>query len=384
MDFSLSEEQETAKQVAASIFQPRSSARVDAEPPPEGEGWFDRQAWDLLAEANLLGLSLSEDVGGSGYGLLETCSLLEEQGRHLIRIPGIDTIAVAAPAVDRFGSAEQRSALLPDVTSGRTILAAALVEPRSYDPFEVQTRARSTETGWLLDGEKHCVPFAEQADAILVPARTAENGIVVFVLPPDANGVTLSPQETTNGQPESALSLDRVSLAREDVLGGSPEDGPSILRWLVNRATVGTCAVQLGVADQALQMTAKYTSEREQFGRPIGTFQAVAVRAANAYFDVQSMRVTLWQAAWRLQEGLNADYELGVAKFWAAEAGQRVTASAQHLHGGIGVDMDYPLHRYTLWSKRNELALGGANQQLAYLGGAFASAPQGEAIEAFA
>ena len=151
--------------------------------------------------------------------------------------------------------------------------------------------------------------------------------------------------------------------------------GGAIVEWIVERATAALCSVQLGVCEQALKMTAEYTSTREQFERPLAAFQAVAQRAADAYIDTEGVRLTAWQAVWRLAEGLPAANELAVAKFWAAEGGQRVVHAAQHLHGGIGVDRDYPLHRYFLWAKELELTLGGATPQLLKLGEILAAEP---------
>jgi alkylation response protein AidB-like acyl-CoA dehydrogenase len=162
----------------------------------------------------------------------------------------------------------------------------------------------------------------------------------------------------------------------EDVLG-DPESGGPVLHWLLERATVACCAVVAGVCEEALRLTAEYTKTREQFGRPIASFQAVGQRAADAYIDTEAVRITALQAAWRLASGLPAAEEVAVAKFWAADAGQRVVHAAQHLHGGMGVDRDYPLHRYFLWAKQLELTLGGATEQLRHLGALLASEPVG-------
>jgi alkylation response protein AidB-like acyl-CoA dehydrogenase len=150
------------------------------------------------------------------------------------------------------------------------------------------------------------------------------------------------------------------------------------VRWIAEHAAVGYCALQLGLVERALRLTADYLSQRVQFDRPLGSFQAVQQRAADAYIDVESIRATLWPAAWRLAQGRPGSEAVAVAKFFAAEAGQRVISAAQHLHGGIGVDMDYPLHRFTFWAKQVELALGGSTRQLARLGRAMAAAkPEG-------
>jgi 3-oxocholest-4-en-26-oyl-CoA dehydrogenase beta subunit len=191
--------------------------------------------------------------------------------------------------------------------------------------------------------------------------------------------VTLERQVATTGEPVGLVTLTRAKVHASDVLG-DPSRGRALLEWLVPRATVALCAMELGVAGRVLRTTAKYTSERHQFDRPIATFQAVAQRAADAYVDVETIRVATWQAAWRLANGLPATAEVLAAKYWASEAGHRVVYAAQHLHGGMGYDVDYPLYRYYLLSKQIELALGGAEESLAKLGDAMKSSRFDQAI----
>ena len=196
----------------------------------------------------------------------------------------------------------------------------------------------------------------------------------MLIVEPSANGVTRERQDTTSGIPEARVELNGVHVAGSDVLG-DPDSGAAIVEWIVERATAAMCSIATGVCEQALKMTAEYTKTREQFDRPIATFQAVGQRAADAYIDTEAIRLTALQAAWRLEEGLPAATEVAVAKFWAADGGQRVVHAAQHLHGGIGVDRDYPLHRYFLWAKELELTLGGATPQLLKLGEILAAEP---------
>ncbi|MGB5081496.1 MAG: acyl-CoA dehydrogenase family protein, partial [Burkholderiales bacterium] len=146
-----------------------------------------------------------------------------------------------------------------------------------------------------------------------------------------------------------------------------------IVRWLVERATVAYCAVQIGLCDKALRMTAAYTIERKQFDRAIATFQAVQQRAADAFIDLEAIRMTTWEAIYRLANGIPATEMVRIAKYWASDGGQRVVVASQHLHGGIGVDVDYPLHRYFCWAKQIELLLGSAPAQLAALGAVIAA-----------
>jgi alkylation response protein AidB-like acyl-CoA dehydrogenase len=364
MDFALSAEQEALQDLARRILEDHvTHERLRAlEAEPNG---FDRGVWAELARAKLLGAALPEEVGGSGLGLLELCLLLAEVGRAVAPVPAWPTLGLGALPIAEFGTRAQRSAWLPGVAAGDVILSAALVEPGADDPTTPATIARREGAGWRLDGVKTCVPAAHLAARILVPASTPGDGVAVFLLDPREPGVVLERQMATNREPLGQL---RLTGARGELLGDHPAPGAAAVAWLVERATVGLCAMQLGVTERALRMTAEYTTHREQFGRPIASFQAVHQRAADAYMDVEAIRLTLWQAAWRLATGRPAATEVAVAKFWASEAAHRVVYAAQHLHGGIGVDVDYPLHRYYLWAKHLELTLGSGTRQLARLG----------------
>jgi alkylation response protein AidB-like acyl-CoA dehydrogenase len=220
----------------------------------------------------------------------------------------------------------------------------------------------------VLDGERTNVPAGLVADTILVPATVTGSGEVgLFVVPADAPGLGRERQGTTTGTPEARLVLDGVTVGADAALGPVDAAG-TVVAWLVEHATVAACAVMAGLAAEAVRITGEYTTGREQFGRPIATFQAVGQRAADAYVDAQAIRLTMLQAAWRLAAGAPADREVAIAKYWASAGGQRVVHAASHLHGGIGVDRDYPLHRYFLLAKQLELFLGGSSRQLVALG----------------
>ncbi len=366
MDFSFNEEQQALAALAGRIFADRAGHERLRELEAAGEG-FDRELWAELARAHLLGAALPEEVGGSGLGLLELCLLLEELGRHLAPVPLFPALVLGALPLAEFGSAEQRGRFLPALVRGELVLSAALQETGGVAPERPRTAARRAGADWLLDGEKVCVAAAPEAGRVLVPARTGEGAVGVFLVDPRAPGVSLETQRATNREPLSRLTLSGVRVPGSDVLG-DPALGAAVVQWTLERALVGLCAVQVGVAEEALRRTAEYTGSRRQFGRPIASFQGVALRAADAYIDVEAMRSTLWQAAWRLAEGLPAEREVRAAKWWACRGGQRVAHTAQHLHAGIGSDVDYPIHRYFLWAKQIELTLGAASPQLARLG----------------
>jgi alkylation response protein AidB-like acyl-CoA dehydrogenase len=364
MDFGFTEAQSAIVELARKLFAERAT-------PPALKGIesdadrFHPALWKELASLGLLGTAIGEREGGGGHGLLELCAFLQEVGAAAVPMPIWATLALGALPIAKFGTEEQRTRLLGPVARGEAVLSGALAEYGAEDPFHPATTATRDGDAWLLRGTKVCVPAARMAARVLVPAKTPA-GLGVFLLDPKAAGVKLAAQVTTSGETQYEMTLDDARVAREDVLDA--ERGAEVLAWLVPRATIALVAVELGIVDRALRMTASYTSTRQQFERPIGTFQAVQQRAADAYIDVESIRVALWQAAWRLSEDLPVTTEVSVAKFLASEAGHRVVLAAQHLHGGMGFDLDYPLHRYYLQSKQNELTLGHASAHLARIG----------------
>src|SRR5437870_7216925 len=373
MDFSLSEEQEATRDLARQILSDRETHEHLKEIEAGGEG-FDRDTWAELAKAGLLGIALPEDAGGSGLGFVALCRLFEEIGRTVAPLPVLPTVVLGALPIAQFGTDAQKQQYPPGVVAGDTVLTSALVETGT-DALHPTTTARADGDGWRVDGVKTCVPAGLVADRVLVPAAAGDDGtIVVLIVDPSAKGVTRERQDTTSGIPEARLELDGVQVAGSDVLG-DPNSGAAIVDWIVERATAALCSIATGVCEQALKMTAEYTKTREQFDRPIATFQAVGQRAADAYIDTEAIRLTTWQAVWRLSAALPAAEEVAVAKFWASEGGQRVVHAAAHLHGGMGVDRDYPLHRYFLWAKHIELTLGSATPQLVKLGAMLAADP---------
>ncbi|MGA9680033.1 MAG: acyl-CoA dehydrogenase family protein, partial [Mycobacterium sp.] len=333
---------------------------------------YDDALWKELAAVDLLGTALPESMGGNGGGFVELGVLLAEVGWSVAPVPVYATLLLGADPIARHGNPEQQQRILPGVVSGERILTAGLAEPGRSDPTVPATTARRDGPNWRLDGAKELVPAAQLADTILIPAATGDDEVGLFLLAADAAGVEVRPVKTTNREPHGDVFLDGATVSEQDRLLG----GLGLIESLHTRALVGLCAIQLGVAERALRIAAAYTTQREQFGRPIGSFQAVQQRLADAFIDVEAMRWTTWHAAWLIAHERPADRAARIAKFWAAEAGARVAASAQHVHGGIGIDTTYPLHRYFLWAKHNELALGSATAQLARLGNAYARGQQ--------
>jgi acyl-CoA dehydrogenase len=370
MDFGFTEEQQEAAALARRILEDKVTEPV-LRATEQADVRFDAGTWTALAEAGLLGLGLPAEHGGGGLGLVEQCVVLEQVGRAVAPVPVAATTVFGGAPIARFGTAAQQARWLPPAVDGRAILTAALSEPGNRDPARPVTTAVADGDGWRLDGVKTRVPAGTQADVVVVPATTTE-GPALFLVERDAPGLTIESQVVTSRDVEGHLVLDGVRVGPDGLLG-SVEGGAEALEWTLQRATIALCAQQLGVLARALEMTAAYSKERIQFDVPIATFQAVGHRLADCYIDVEGLRLTLWQAVWMLEEGRPAATEVEVAKYWAAEAGHRVGHAVVHVHGGTGIDNDYPLHRYFIAAKAIEMALGGATDQLLKIGATFAA-----------
>jgi acyl-CoA dehydrogenase len=370
MDFTLTTAQDELGALSRQILTDQVSA--DRLRAVEGEATrFDARLWSDLATAGVLAAALPEAVGGAGLGLLEQCSVLVELGRTVAPVPYLASIVLGATAIATFGTPDQQQRWAGPAARGEVILAVALAEEENEDGRAPATSAHRDEDGLQLTGVKTTVLAGTIADLLLVPAST-EYGPAVFLVSPDDPGVTITPQQVTGGDGTALVELTRTPVREDRVLGGIAA-GRETIDWLIARATVGLCALQLGVCERALELTAAYARTREQFGKPIGSFQAVSQRLADAYIDIEGIRLTLWQAAWRLAEGLPCETEIATAKFWAAEAGHRVAHTAVHVHGGVGIDLDGDVHRYFVAAKHNEFALGGATAQLRRIGAVLAA-----------
>lgn len=370
MDFSLSDEQKAISSLAGQILADTCTLeRLKAV--ERGDAGYDAQLWGELATAGLLAVALPEKFGGSEGGFLDLCLLLQEQGRRVAMVPLIPTLVAGALPVLRYGTAAQQDRLLAGVAGGKTILTAALVDSAG-DPRIPTTTATADGKGWKLSGEKTAVPFAHAAAALLVSARTGDGRIGLFIVDPRAAGVQLDRQQTMSWEPQATVALQNVPVGADALVGPLTSDG-AVLNWAIDRIIVAHCAVAAGACQEAMRLTAEYASNRKQFDKPIAMFQAVGQRMADCYIDNEAVTLTMLQAASRLSDEMASDKEVATAKYWAAEGGSRIGHAALHIHGGISIDIDYPIHRYFLWLKQIENTLGAATPQLVRLGNLLAS-----------
>jgi alkylation response protein AidB-like acyl-CoA dehydrogenase len=326
---------------------------------------FDRTLWRKLIDADIASAAAPESLGGGGFGVAEQTAVCTALGRQLAAVPYLESVVLGAGALARFGSPELAQAWGPAAVAGEQILTVALDGEMGQGPVQ----AAAAGAGYRLTGTRTQVGYAPVADAFLVPADTG-SGAAVFLVAADDPGVSVTALQTTG-----CGSVGRLELAGVEVEGTRVVGGEDALGWVSALGTLGRSAFQLGVLERGLELAAEYAREREQFDRPIGSFQAVAQRLADGYIDIKGLRLTLTQATWRLAEDLAAGTEVATAAFWAAEAGHRVAHTIVHVHGGVGIDVDHPVHRYFLAAKQTEFALGGATGALLAIGRELADTP---------
>ena len=367
MDFNFSEDQNAIRDLAHQIFTDRTTDEFMLEF-DRGEETYDWGLWQTLAEQGLLGIAVPESAGGTGLGLVELCLMLEEQGRRVSPIPLFSTVVLGGLPIAEFGTPQQQDKYLGPMVAGEAKLSAAVADAGMNAAVASTVSARREGEGWVLEGQKAVVPDGAVADYILVPAEDESGQTSVFIVDTASDEVIVTPVEIgLSGERAASVVFGGAQVGNEALLG-QPGQGDEIIDWLLQRANVGHCALQVGVTEEAMKRTAAYISERQQFGIPLGSFQALAMRMADSYIDVEGIRSMYWLAMWRLSEGLDARAEVRAAKWWACDAAHRVVHTAQHLHGGMGADVEYPIHRFFLLAKLISYSLGNASQQLEQLG----------------
>jgi 3-oxo-4-pregnene-20-carboxyl-CoA dehydrogenase alpha subunit len=318
--------------------------------------------WKALGRAGLLTLAVPEELGGAGLGVLECTLVLAEVGRRAAPVAALATVALGVLPVVRTGTVEQRRAVLGALVEQDAVLSAALHEPSTPLTRSPRTRAERDGPGWVVTGTKIGVPHGAAAHRVLVPADLAGAGTGVLLVDPAAPGVEVHPTATSSGQPECTLVL--TGVRAEGLLG---DDGTGrALAELHRCAVAGTTAVADGVLAGARELTAAHVGSRVQFERPLAAFQAVAQQVAEVYIAARTLHLAARAAAWRLDAGPGsaADTDLDVAAHWLAEHVPPALHTCQHLHGGLGVDVSYPLHRYFGLGRDLARAVGGVEHTL--------------------
>ena len=346
MDFDFSEEEQAISDLSQQIFEDKVTHEHLRSLARSGSS-FDRDLWASLASTGVVGATIDEQFGGSSLSFLGVTALLENVGKYAAPIPVLETIITGALPIQEFGSIEQKTELLPKIAAGELIVTTALI-----------SSGNATIEDGQVSGSFDFVSFGLEADMLLLPTESG-----AFIVESGSPGITLEPRETTAGHSQAAIVLKNVDAQQ---LGTVTSE--EFITWVRLRVDSAICSIMAGACEASLGLASEYTKIRQQFDRAIATFQAVSQRAGDAYIDTEAVRLTSRQAAWRISAGLPAKEQVAIARWWASEAGFRVVHAATHLHGGVGVDRDYPLHRYFLMARQLELTLGNSEEQLENLG----------------
>lgn len=340
MDFTRDETQEAVAQVAAGLL----ARDLDGD-----------EMWQAFAAADLLTLALPERLGGEGLSVTDVGALLTEVGRSAALIPALATLGFGVLPIVALGTAAQQDELLSGAASGRTF-TAALAEPGEQFPSPPSTVAVIDGDTYLVTGRVVAVPYASTAYRILVPTDAG-----VMLLAPDAEGVALTASPSASGSPEFSVTFDG---ARGELLATGVDAVATLYR--IALASIG--AVADGLLSGAVALAGEHLGTRHQFGKPLATFQAVAQQIADVYVTSRTLHVSALAASWRVSEGLDAGDDLDVMAYWIAAELPAAMQVLHHLHGGLGVDVTYPLHRYYSTAKDLARLVGGASYRLDLVG----------------
>jgi alkylation response protein AidB-like acyl-CoA dehydrogenase len=364
VDFTLSETQQAVIEAAAGVLghrQPPAKLQMQQQAGASAEHDYDRALWKELGQAGLLGLAVPERLGGGGLGVLETAALLTEIGRRAAAVPALATLMMGVLPLTRWAGQALQSDYLTGVPAGDVLFTAAVREPSQPMPAEPATVASDRDGS--ISGVKIGVPYAAAADWILVPATLSEGGTGIAVVDPATDGVTLERTPSSSGAPEYTLRLDDAAIV--SLLAGT--DGRAVAD-LYQLTLAGACCVADGALAAALALTTEHVAARQQFGRPLATFQAVAQHAADVAIAARTLHLAALSGCWRLDSGRDAGPDLDVAAYWLADQGPAALQTCHHLHGGTGMDVSYPLHAYSALVKDLVRLVGGADYRLEVLG----------------
>ena len=365
MDLGLNETQQMLKNSAQEFLETGCTDTYVREM-EEDERGYTPEIWSKIAEQGWLGLIIPEKYGGVELQFQDLTILLEEMGRYMLPGPYFSTVLLGGLSIMDAGTEEQKSEYLPRIAEGQIITTLALTEPSArWDPAGIELTATKSGNQYVLSGTKLFVTNANVSDFIVVAARTGENeqDISLFIVPSNADGISLTDLKTIASDKQSEVIFENVSVDENSLLGKANEGWATIekvLQW----GAIGKCAEMSGGGQSVLDMTVEYAKQRTQFGRPIGSFQAIQHHCANMATDVEGSKFITYQAAWRLSEGLPAEREVAMSKAWVSEAYRRVCALGHQSHGAIGFTKEHTMQLNSRRAKAAEIMFGDSNFHL--------------------
>ncbi|HQQ64256.1 MAG TPA: acyl-CoA dehydrogenase family protein [Pseudomonadales bacterium] len=361
MDFSYPDTHIEIRELAGTILGDlTTSDRLKVQ--EKNGAYLDNDIWRQLMVSGIHTASFPENLYGMDMDYMASALVAECIGQSVASIPFIPCIVSAAlPLLSKVDDPVVYT-LLEAVAEGKKLVTTALIEPGNENPFMPSATALVHNGNWYVSGTKHCVPYARESQSVLLFARKGKElwaGIVNL----DGSGSMVTEQHCTTQEPQYMLTMEQAVAHSL----GQGEAAEKLLKAVVAMTTVAYCSMAVGIAEKMTRIAADYTSQREQFGVPVATFQAVAHRLASCYIDTECLRIMTQQAASDVSRGLYDSDSIAMAKVWCGDVMHRVSQAAQHVHGGTGIDRDYPLFRYCLWAKHLELVLGNSRVHLANL-----------------
>lgn len=370
MDFDLSEEQRLLKESLDGLLTDAYDFDQRKKYMKEKGGW-SRAIWSKLAEQGLLGLPFAEDEGGFGGGGVETMIVMEALGKALVLEPYLATVVIGGGFLRHGGSAEQKAALVPGIIDGSRTLAFAQLEKNSrYDLFDVTTTAKKKGAGWVIDGEKFVVLNGENADTLIVTARSKgerrdKTGVGVFIVPANAKGITKKSYPTQDGLHAADITFTGVEVGADAAIG-DPADSLPLIERVVDDARIALCAEAVGLMDESLKSTVEYIKTRKQFGVAIGTFQSLQHRASDMFVALEQARsMSLFATmAMDFEDAKERAKAVAAAKVQIGKSGKYVGQQSIQLHGGIGMTQEAKIGHYFKRLTMIENTFGDTDYQL--------------------
>ena len=365
MDFDLSIEQKILMDNAREVIA-KHGPTENAWALMKSESGYDPSLWRKMAEMGWLGMVIPEEYGGSEGDFIDLAIHLEAMGEACMPGPFFSTALVGATAILLAGSEEQKNDLLPRLSEGKLITALAVIEPGSgYDAPMVAASAEKRDGQYILNGTKLFVENAHIADLIICLAKVNQDenhgdGMTLFLVERDQPGVRCRPMKAISGDKPCEVVFENVSVPEESILG-APGKASGVMTTLWERAAVGKCCEMVGCMQTAFNMAVSYAKQRVQFGRPIGSFQAIQHHCANMAVDMDSTRFLTYQAAYRIAGGLSSCRESAMAKAWAGEAAGRVMRLSHQIHGAIAFCEEHSLHLYYRRARAAAMAYGDSS-----------------------
>ncbi len=367
MDFALSEQQEMLKKVASEFLAKECTKKLVREMEKDGKG-YSPELWQKMADLGWLGLVYPEKYGGSGLALVDFTTLLEEMGKAIVPGPFLSTV-LCGLAILKWGTEAQKADLLPRIAKGDAIMSLALTEVSStYDATGIKVKAVADSNDFIISGTKLFVTYAHVADYLLCVTRTKasrnkRDGITLFLIDTKRPGISCTLLKTFTGDKKCEVAFKNVRVPKGNILG-KPDQGWNIVDELLGLAAFLQCPWMVGGTQQALDMAVAYAKERSQFGRAIGSFQALQTKMANTVVDVAGARDFTYYTAWKLDQGIPCKKDISIAKAWTAEAYRKACVEGIQIHGGIGITQDHDMQLYYRRAKGMEIAFGDVDFHL--------------------